>query len=538
MLRDLLFRLRALSQRKTVESELDQELRAHLENETEKYVAAGLSPQDAARRARIALGGLEQIKEQCREARGISFLETLLYDVRYGLRMLRKSPGFTAVAIFTLAIGIGANSAAFGLVDASLMRALPFREPERLVHVWTTDAAGELHTPSPSEYSALRSGSQSFERVAGSGWMDFYFENDASTGERLAGFLVTSNWLPTLGIQPVLGRNFLDEEQTAGRDAVVILSYACWRTRFHADRHIVGKQFALNRRSVTIIGVLPQSLGPYYEDTDVFAPLVLDSYRENGSVRAGMVRVQIVARLRPGVTLDQARSETEVIAQQLRGRRDAADQSGHLVVEDFAQMFRHLGPTRQNALRGMWMTACAAGLVLLIACSNVASLLLARGVKRRREVALRAALGCSRARMIRQLLTESTLLFACGAAFGLMFLQWSRDIISRAASGLVPGTYLQADTRVLAVTVGASFMTALFFGMIPALHATRVNLNDTLKDAVPNALGGSQSRSEEHTSELQSRQYLVCRLLLEKKKKTNRKLSQIYNKIIKKIKTS
>src|SRR5882762_564645 len=495
MLRDLLFCLRALSQRKTVESELDQQLRAHLENETEKYVAAGLSPQDAARRARIALGGLEQIKEQCREARGISFLETLLYDVRYGLRMLRKSPGFTTVAIFTLAVGIGANSAAFGLVDASLIRALPFREPERLVHVWTTDAAGELHTPSPSEYSALRSGSQSFERVAGSGWMDFYFENGTSAGESLAGFLVTSNWLPTLGIQTILGRNFLDEEQTAGRDAVVILSYGCWRTRFHADRHIVGKQLALNRRSVTIVGVLPQSLGPYYEDTDVFAPLVLGSYRENGSARAGMVRVQIVARLKPGVTLEQARSETEVIAQQLRGRRDAADQSGHLVVEDFAQMFRHPGPTRQNALRGMWMTACAAGLVLLIACSNVASLLLARGVKRQREVALRAALGCSRARMIRQLLTESTLLFVCGAALGLIVLQWSRDTITRAASGLVPGTYLQTDARVLAVTVGVSFLTALIFGMIPALHATRVNLNDTLKDAVPNAPGGSQSRT-------------------------------------------
>ncbi len=380
-----------------------------------------------------------------------------MQDVRYGLRTLRKSPGFTAVAIFTLAIGIGANSAAFGLVDASLMRALPFREPERLVHVWTTDAAGELHTPSPSEYSALRSSSQSFERVAGSGWMDFFFESDASTGESLAGFLVTPNWLPTLGIQPILGRNFLDEEQTAGRDAVVILSYACWRTRFHSDRHIVGNQITLNRRGVTIVGVLPQSLGPYYEDTDVFAPLILDSYKENGSARAGMVRVQIAALLRRGVTLDQARSETEVIAQQLRGRRDKADQSGHLVVEDFAQMFRHLGPTRQNALR--------------------------------------AALGCSRARMIRQLLTESTLLFVCGAAFGLIVLQWSRDIITRAASGLVPGTYLQIDARVLAVTVGVSFLTTLFFGMIPALHATRVNLNDTLKDALPNAPGNSQSRT-------------------------------------------
>ena len=155
MFRDLLFRLRAVFQRRTVESELDQELRAHLENETEKYVAAGLTPQDAARRAHIALGGLEQMKEQCRDARGTRLLETLMQDVRYGLRTLRKSPGFTAVAIFTLAIGIGANSAAFGLVDSSLLRALPFREPERLVHVWTTDAAGDLHTPSPAEYSAL-----------------------------------------------------------------------------------------------------------------------------------------------------------------------------------------------------------------------------------------------------------------------------------------------------------------------------------------------------------------------------------------------
>ena len=498
MFTDLLFRLRALFRRNNVEAELHAELRAHLENEIAKCVAAGVPRDEAARRARLALGGLEQIKEQCRESRGTHLLETTIQDTRYAFRMLRKNTGFTAVAIFTLAIGIGANSAAFGLVDSSLLRGLPFREPERLVHVWTTDAAGDLHTPSPAEYSALRLSSQSFERVAGNGWMDwmgFYFESGASTGESLAGLLVTSNWLPTLGIQPILGRNFLDEEQTPSRDAVVILSYACWRTRFHSDRHIVGKQIALNRRSVIIVGVLPQSLGPYYEETDVFAPLVLDSYKENGIARAGMVRVRIVGRLRPGVTLDQARAETELIAQQLRGHRPAADHSGHLVVEDFAEVFRHPGPTRQNALRGMWMTACAAGLVLLIACANVASLLLARGVKRQREVALRAALGCSRARMIRQLLTESTLLFVCGAALGLFVLQWSRDIITRAASGLVPGTYLQTDARVLAVTVGVSFLTALIFGMIPALHATRVNLNDTLKDAVPNAPGGSQSRT-------------------------------------------
>jgi putative ABC transport system permease protein len=494
MFSDLFFRLRALFQRKTLESELHEELRGHLENEVEKYVAAGIPRSEAARRARLALGGLEQIKEQCRESRGTHLLETVLQDIRYALRVLRKSPGFTAVAIFTLALGIGANSAVFGLAGSTLFRALPFREPERLVHVWTTDAAGDLHTPSPAEYLALQKNSKSFEQVTGAGWSDFFYEDGQSTGESLSGFLITPNWLPTLGIQPFLGRNFVDGEQVPGRDAVVFLSFGCWHTRFHSDPHIAGKQINLNRRPVTIVGVLPQSLGPYYQDIDVFAPLVLDSYIETGNVRSGMIRVQVTARLAPGVTLDQARSETEVIAQQLKGPRATADQSGHLVVEDFAEMFRHPGPTTQNARRGMWMTAGAAGVVLLIACANVASLLLARGVKRQREVAVRAALGCSRGRMIRQLLTESALLFACGALLGLIVVQWSNEIIMKAASGLVRGAYLQFDARVLTVTLVASLLTALFFGMIPALHATRVNVNDTLKSAVSNAAAGSHPR--------------------------------------------
>src|SRR6266478_5364664 len=494
MLSDLLFRFRALFRRKAVEAELDDQLRAHLKDEVAKYVAAGVPRGEAERRARLALGGLEQIKEECRESRGTYLLDTIIQDLRYAVRVLRKSPGFTAVAIFTLALGIGANSAIFGLAGSTLFRALPFREPERLVHVWTTDAAGDLHTPSPAEYLALQKNSKSFEQVTGAGWSDFFYEDGQSTGESLSGFLITPNWLPTLGIQPFLGRNFVDGEQVPGRDAVVFLSFGCWHTRFHSDPHIAGKQINLNRRPVTIVGVLPQSLGPYYQDIDVFAPLVLDSYIETGNVRSGMIRVQVTARLAPGVTLDQARSETEVIAQQLKGPRATADQSGHLVVEDFAEMFRHPGPTTQNARRGMWMTAGAAGVVLLIACANVASLLLARGVKRQREVAVRAALGCSRGRMIRQLLTESALLFACGGLLGLIVVQWSNEIITKAASGLVRGAYLQFDARVLTVTLVASLLTALFFGMIPALHAIRVNVNDTLKSAVSSAAAGSHPR--------------------------------------------
>jgi putative ABC transport system permease protein len=396
--------------------------------------------------------------------------------------------------VLTLALGIGANATIFGLVDSALLRSLPFQDPERLVHVWTTGAGGDLHTPSPSEYLALRKDSAAFEKIAGTGWVDYFYGSDESSLQNLPGLLVSPNWLATLGVQPLLGRNFLEQEQEAGRDAVVILSYGCWRTRFHAEPRIAGKEIVVNRRAVTVVGVLPQSMGPYYENAEVYAPLVLDSYANSGIVRAGMVRVQIMARLKPGVTLDQARAETELIAQRLRGSRATADHRGHLVVENFAEMFRRPGPTTQNAQRGLWMMAGAAGVVLLIACAKVASLLLARGVKRRRELAVRAALGCSRGRMIRQLLTESTLLFLCGGSLGLIVARWSEEIITQTASGMVPnGTYLEMDARVFTVGVGISLLSALVFGMIPALSATRVNLNDSLKDAAPSTAGGSRS---------------------------------------------
>src|ERR1700730_7762080 len=355
MFADCLFRLRALFQRKGMQAELDAELRDHYEHQIQKYVSAGMAEEEACGRARFAFGGLEQTKEDCRQARGTHLIETTVQDLRYALRTLRKSPGFTTVAVLTLALGIGANTTILGLVDSALLRALPFRQPERLVHVWTTDGSGETHTPSPQEFLALQKNSTAFEQVTGAGWADFFYGSDPSIWQNLSGFLVTSNWLPTLGIQPILGRNFFDEEQIAGHDAVVILSYDCWRNLFHGDPHILGKQIAVNRRTVTIVGVLPQSLGLYYQ-IDMFAPLVLDSYGKDGNLRAGIIRVQIAARLKSGLTLEQARSETEVLARQLRGPRAVADQSGRLVVEDFAEMFRHPGPTIQNARRGLWMT--------------------------------------------------------------------------------------------------------------------------------------------------------------------------------------
>ena len=234
--------LRAMLRRSRMESEMDAELRFHLEAYAEDLVRRGVPREEAMRRARIEFGGIECAKEECREARGVNFVESFIQDLRYGLRMLRKSPGFTAAAVLTIALGIGANAAIFGLMDSALLRGLPFREPERLVHIWTIEDDGDMHTPTPTQYLKVRKESESFEQIAAAGWADYFYGADGSVLQNLPGLLVTPNWLRTLGVQPLLGRDFRDEEQIAGQDAVVILSYDCWHIRFHAAPSIIGKK--------------------------------------------------------------------------------------------------------------------------------------------------------------------------------------------------------------------------------------------------------------------------------------------------------
>src|SRR5215472_4482944 len=487
---------RAVARRPRMESEMDTELRFHIEAFADDLMRSGVPREEALRRARIEFGGVERAKEECRDARGVNFIDSLLQDLRFGLRMLRKSPGFTIVAVLTLTLGIGANAAIFGLVDTELLHALSYPNIEKLVYVWTTDAGGDLHSPLPNQYLALQKFSQAFEQVAATGWVDYFYGNDESGWQNLPGLLVSPNWLPTLGMQPFLGRNFREDEKVAGHDAVVILSYRSWHKRFHADPNIVGKQTVLNRRPVTVVGVLPKSMEVANGNVEIYGPLVVESYLNDAKFRvAGTVRVHIVARLKTGVTLAQARSETETIAQGLGGSAAPEGRSGHLVVWDSAEMSRNIQPTAENAHRGLWMIAIASGLVLLIACANVASLLLARGVKRNREVAVRAALGCTRRRMIRQLLTESTLLFLCGGSLGLLAARWSSEIIANLASGIVSNNvYIEINDRILLIGLGVCLLSALSFGMIPALHATSVNPNDNLKDAIRSTTSPAMGR--------------------------------------------
>jgi predicted permease len=486
--------LSAILQRSRTEREMDAELLFHIEAYADDLIRKGVSPEEALRRARIEFGGLERAKEECRDARGMHFVDTFFQDLHYGIRILRASPGFTLAAVLTIALGVGANAAIFGLINSAFLRGLPFHQPERLVHIWTIESDGDTHTPTTSQYQAMLEESKSFEQITAMGSTSFFYGAGGPFLQNLEGLLVTPNWLPALGIQPLLGRNFQDDEQIAGRDAEAILSYSCWRELFHSDPHIVGKQIVLNRRLVTLIGVLPESLVPYYPDTDIFAPLVLSTYANQGYVRAGKMRVQIVARLKPGTTLAQANSEAEVIGSRIKDPDAPANRPDRLVVEDFMEMLRNSGPTMQNARRGLWMTAVASGIVLLIACTNVASLLLARGVKRHREIAVRTALGCSRSRMIRQLLTENMLLFLFGGAAAVVVTRWCSEAITKVASGILPGAYLDVDGRVFAATLGISFVCSLAFGMIPALQATRADLNESLKDRTASTPGGTRTR--------------------------------------------
>jgi len=483
MFSDLWFRARTLFRRGRVEGELDEELRFHLERQVEKYVRSGMSHEEAQRRARAEFGGVELAKEECHDARGVNLIESVLQDLRYGLRTLRKNPGFTAVAVLTLALGIGANTAVFTVVNGVLLRPMPFPEADRLVLVSLTPRGGPFEWEpgvSDHDYLAFREQDQAFERITSFSSRATANLTGAGDPVQIPVAYVTTDFFPTLRTNPEIGRGFLAEEAEPGRDNVAVLSNELWKERFGADPEILGKTVRLDGISHMVVGVMPAGFA--FPEVKVWMPLKIRIDEHNSFTRP------VVGRLKPGVTSQQAQAELETFAE----RRPLGP--GESKKDRLAQIIPLKDLLVANIRPSLLVFAGAVAFVLLIACANVANLFLARAAGRGHEMALRSTLGAGRWRLVRQLLTESTLLSIAGGVCGILIAFWSvPTLLALAPAGKVPRMEMvRMDGWVLAYTFGISVITGVVFGLAPAFHATRHDAGESLSQAGRSVTGSHE----------------------------------------------
>jgi putative ABC transport system permease protein len=494
--RRLFMRLLSFLRVDRAERELDREMTAHLRQLEDDFLRKGMTPEAARLAARRAFGGVEQAKEVQRDERSIAWLDEVRQNIKYATRTLLRAPGFTFVAVLTLALGIGANTVMFSIMNATMLQTLPFPEPERLAMLWqgsqTDPTSRSFNIVSMPNYRDWRERSKSFESIAvfDSGGRHYNLTGEGQV-ERVPGLRVSASFFDVLGIPPMLGRTFLEEEETAGRDRVVVLSYGLWTRRYGADRSIVGRTIQIDQKAHTVIGVMPPHfVFEYGNRRELWVPA---GWTEGDQGRGSNSFVAI-GRLKPGITFEQSRAEMDTIGRALSAAYPDDNANQTVRIEEMT----NYGMDRKRAM--LLPMLAVVGFVLLIACVNVANLMLARAASRERELAIRSTLGAGRGRIVRQLLTESLVLAGAGGIGGLLIAYWG----SNALLPLLPG-YIRAsdfrpidgiglDVSMLAFTSAIAIGSGILFGLAPAFAAFRGNLSNPLKQNARGSTGDGKSR--------------------------------------------
>jgi putative ABC transport system permease protein len=495
VIRRLILLCRNIFRIECVDQELDEEIRSYLELTAAEKVRCGMSPEEALREARRDLGNLDQVKENVRETRIGFSIDILIRDLRYALRSLTRNPAFAAVAVLTLALGIGANTTIFTVVNGVLLKPLPYPEPGRLLMLWERQlSTGDLGTVAPANFYDWRKQSRSFSQMAAIDPYPDFILNGPGEPQRLAGAAVSAGFFATFGVRMAQGRDFLSAEDHPGHSQVVILSDSAWRRYFGARSDILGRPLTLNNSSYTVVGVLPSSFSLVSKASDfqarnrfdLWTPLALPSPPEPW--QRGTHSLCVFARLQPGVTVTRAQAGLNQIAANLQRLYPDDDKQRGITAVPLGQ---HVVANVRTAL---FTLLAAVGMVFLMACANIANLLLTRAAVRQKEMSLRVALGAGRARIARQLLTESMVLVLAGGVLGSAIAFVSVPVLVRHLPADLPRTAeIAVDGRVLAFTSLVALITGIVFGLVPLFQTWRASASDALKQT-GRGIAASQSR--------------------------------------------